>query len=310
MSSTRQESFAHRIRKRVESLSLVHDFGPEKRVVFRHEGNQSLLLPHTPFFRRFANNGLEVWRKQQFFQRPNHEVVLRTVVHHLYEKGAVSRHRSIIDIGSWIGDNALVWAKTLEKPAVVHAVDPSAENIEFAQSVASLNCISNIKWYEAVCADSNNQAVGYVGNLDHASFFVTNADNAGLRTRTLDAVIGPESVGTIGLMHVDVEGFELAVLRGSHKILSESRPIILFEGHLREQDVVVETLDYLQERGYQTFMLNEVLPGCNLDCRNFLSAPEPRVSEITDALEGLRSPIDSAFPAALGPPLLSVVPSR
>lgn len=269
MSSTRQEPFAHRIRKRVESLSLVREFGPERRVVFRHEGNQVLLLPRTSILRRFSNNGLEVWRKQQFSQRPNREVVLRRVVHQLYEKGVASRYRSIIDIGSWIGDNALVWAKILKEPAVVHAVDPSAENIAFAQSIASLNQISNVNWIEAVCSDSNNQAVGYVGNLDHASFFVTTADDAGLRTSTLDTVIGPEAVGTIGLLHVDVEGFELAVLRGSREILAASQPMVLFEGHLCEQDAVVETIDYLKSAGYRTFMLNEVLPGCNLDCRNF-----------------------------------------
>lgn len=307
---TRNEPFLHQIRKRVKSLLLVRQFGPEQSVVFEHDGEHKLDVPRTRIMQRFANNGLEVWRKQQFSQRPHHEALLRRIVHCLFERSVLSRRRSVIDIGCWIGDNAIVWAKALEKSAVVHAVDPSPENILFAQSIAAFNNLDNIRWYQEVCSDSAGQIVGFRGNLDHASFFVTGSDAAGLRTTTLDNLIDSEEVKNIGLLHVDVEGFELSVLRGSKQILVGSRPIVLFEGHLRDSKGILQIRSYLKEFGFCTFMINEVLPGCDLDCRNFLSVEESRVSAVMGAVTSLNSTAKSIFPATLGPLLLPLELSR
>ena len=36
---------------------------------------------------------------------------------------------NIIDLGAWIGDNAIPWAKNINH--IVYAIDPSSQNIEF-----------------------------------------------------------------------------------------------------------------------------------------------------------------------------------
>ena len=306
MPRRRQEALGHRFRKRVESLRLVRAFGRERAVVFLAEGLEEVRLPRTGLVRRFSNNGLEVWRKQQFAARPNHEVLLRMVVHRLFVHGVVSRQTSIVDIGAWIGDNALVWARMLEAPAFVYAIDPSEENIDFAQSVAKLNGIDNIRWHKAVCSDTPDQPVGYRGNLDHAKFYNSEVQRGVLRTATLDAVVGGEAAKSVGLLHVDVEGFELAVLQGATKILELSRPIVLFEGHLREHESCAQINQYLAGFGYTTFMLNEVLPGCQLDCRNFLAVPNGLIDATQAATAGVVESLEGVYPATLGPLLLPI----
>jgi hypothetical protein len=148
--------------------------------------------------------------------------------------------------------------------------------------------------------------VSYNGNLDHASFFAGTSEKGALRTSTLDDVVGADGADSIGLVHVDVEGFEFAVLRGAEGILRASNPLVLFEGHLRDHQQIVDTCAYLEEFGYSTFMLNEVLPGCDLDCRNFLSVPTNLVAVVQSAVEGLLVRADRAFPAAMGPALMPV----
>jgi hypothetical protein len=50
------------------------------------------------------------------------------------------------------------------------------------------------------------------------------------------------------------------------------RPIIAFEQHL-ETDNVMELVDHMIYNKYVVFMIDEILPGCRTDCRNFLSFP-------------------------------------
>lgn len=300
----RQESLSHRIRKRLQSLLLTRTHGAEITVVFFGEGDAEVKLPRTKSWNRLANNGLEVWRKQQFANRPSHEILLRRIVHRLYMRDVLSREKSIVDIGSWLGDNSIVWAKMLEAPAVVYAIDPSDENIQFAKSVADFNHVTNILWQEAVCSDTSGQPVGFKGNLDHASFFVTDSQESFLRTDSLDNLVGNCSIRSIGLMHIDVEGFELAVLRGAAEILLKSQPIVLFEGHLRDNSSISEVAEFVAKFDYKIFMVNEVLPGCNLDCRNFLSTPTHLAPKVLAAVEGLLSTVDCGYPAVIGPALL------
>ena len=74
----------------------------------------------------------------------------------------------------------------------------------------------------------------------------------------------------IGLMHVDVEGFELSVLKGAKNIIKESMPAIIFEQHISKEDINLVS-KYLKSFGYRIYMINEVLPICDLDCRNFIA---------------------------------------
>ena len=69
---------------------------------------------------------------------------------------------------------------------------------------------------------------------------------------------------------MDVEGLEFSVLKGASKIIKNDLPIISFEQHISQEDIFKVT-NFLREFGYRVFMVNEVLPGCSLDCRNFLA---------------------------------------
>jgi FkbM family methyltransferase len=206
--------------------------------------------------------------------RPKKEVLLRKLVHALYENGTIDRTRDIVDIGAWLSDNAILWSIFLRAPGVVYAIDPAPDNIAFGKSVAEMNGRKNIKWAQCVCSDRAGVRLHYQGKLNHARFNSEGLGRAsGLVTTTLDELVGEERWSAVGLMHVDVEGFEMNVLRGALQIIDASRPVVLFEQHISKENVM-EIRDLLRSKGYQVYMINEVLPGCSLDCRNFIAVPD------------------------------------
>ena len=99
------------------------------------------------------------------------------------------------------------------------------------------------------------------------------ASETGTASVSLDALQAEGSIeADVGLLHVDVEGMELEVLRGARTMLETQRPY-----------VVVETFDrpavdaFLSQFGYAS---EEIPESCNLAdvydvtrCRNYVYSP-------------------------------------
>lgn len=242
--------------------------------IFKHEGGVEIRLPPVSGLDILSSRGRgRIASCYTFHGRPKAEVLLRRLIFALYSQNIIDPGRSIVDIGSWLADNAIVWSRLIKGSAVVYAVDPGPANIEFGRTLAALNGATNINWFTRVCSDVPGVRLHYKGDLSHARFNETGEGRGSdLVTATLDEIVGPAQWGSIGLLHVDVEGFEFKVLRGARKIIEASRPVVLFEQHISHEDVS-SIMGLLQPSGYQLYMINEVLPDCELDCRNFLAAP-------------------------------------
>ncbi len=257
--------------QRVRALADINN-----RVEFLHEGHISIELPK--FTNRdilFGDVGI-IEKLHDFSVRPNKEVLLRKLVFDLFEQGYLDRSKSIIDIGCWIADNALVWSKMLKDGGVVHAIDPSPNNLAFGRKIASLNNINNVNWVEGVCAEEPGIVLDFQGGIDHTSFQEAQTPSqSAIVSTTLDEIVSSSSANSISLIHVDVEGFEEKVLRGANEIIARDKPVILFEQHIGE-DNTMSLVRHLQSLDYQVFMINEALPGCQLDCRNLIAFDNAR----------------------------------
>ena len=240
---------------------------------FVNEGSIKVRLPKVSAIEIILGIGIPVNRNADYQNRPFAEVLLRKTIYELYESGFISRKLSIIDIGSWISDNSIIWSRYLNDPAKVIAIDPSRDNITYGQKLAKENNITNIKFVQAVCADKSGIKLDFDGTIDHARFKVSNSPNYILST-TIDEIISKEGL-PIGLFHIDVEGFELSVLKGAISIINHDLPVISFEQHISKENIN-DIISFLKSLNYRIFMVNEVLPGCSLDCRNFLAFPSKK----------------------------------
>lgn len=255
-------------------ISRLARYGKIKRlnytVDFVNEGSIKVRLPKVSNFDIFFGKGIFVKRNLDYMTRPNSEVLLRKIIFELYETGYIDKSSSIIDIGSWISDNSIVWSKYLSKSGKVIAIDPSIDNIVYGKELSKLNNIKNIKFVQAVCADKSDIRLDFDGSIDHATFKISNTNNC-ILSKTIDEII-EEDDSPIGLFHVDVEGFELSVLSGALSVIQSDLPVISFEQHISKENVT-SIKNLLREFEYKIFMVNEVLPNCSLDCRNFLAFP-------------------------------------
>ena len=271
---------------------------------FIHEGNVRIKLPKvSPYSAMFDTNGI-LTQTISFYFRPQAEVLLRKIIFDLYDKNYLDSDKSIIDIGCWLADNSIVWASIISNKARVYAIDPSIKNLEFGKELANINDITNIVWVDAVCSDKVGIPLNFDGNIEHATFKEAKKSNHAIISTTLDEVVG-DQFGTIGLLHVDVEEFESNVLKGASKIIEASRPVVTFEQHISVEDVS-KIINFLECFNYKIFMINEVLPGCNLDCRNFIAFDENRAHPQLDDVEQRNGKDQGIFYACLGPQLIPV----
>ena len=242
-------------------------------VNFVHEGSKIVKIPRVPFLKVLFGIGILVKRNSRYVDRPYAEILLRKTIYDLYQNGYIDSALSIIDIGSCISDNSMVWAQFLSKKGRVFAIDPCPNNIAYGKTLANLNHLENIKFVQTVCAEKPGIKLDFDGSIDMASF-KKSTSNKYIESSTIDQII-TKNEASIGLFHVDVEGFELAVLKGAEVIIKRDSPVILFEQHISKEKVS-EVVSYLKNFDYRIFMINEVIPGCSLDCRNFIAFPSAK----------------------------------
>ena len=230
----------------------------------------------------------------------------RMIVARILEFCSDRSSQAIIDIGAWIGDNSLVWAKMVKKYQNwrIIAIDPSSRNISFIKKVADFNLLDNIQACQYLCSDEEGLSFNIQeGNINHGSFKAADASSLEVTSSTtLNKVFCTHgSEYSLLLMHLDVEGQELNVLLGANKLLDKFCPFIVYEGHIKKDaEVLDEIQNILVGRGYSIWMINEILPGCRLDCRNFLATPPALALDLIDELQLAFydvSGLDSFFPA-------------
>ena len=274
-------------------------------VTFPFERNYKIKLIERNLFQLFLKKDKFKDKNFKYKKRPSSEVLLRKIINELYLQNFISEKKAIIDIGSWIADNTLIWAKFLDENAFVLAVDPSKENISYGKKLAEINEIYNIRWEKAVCSSEKNLKLSFDGNLNHARFKTHEKGKNFLISTTLDDIVEKYNNIDVGFIHIDVEGFELDVLKGSKNLISRNKPVITFEQHISKEDVN-EVIEYIKKYDYKIFMINEILPGCSLDCRNFLALPHNKNLPLLENFDQKTGRSLGIFSAVLGPQLIEI----
>lgn len=200
-----------------------------------------------------------------FATRNEHEIQFRRVITYLIKNNFIEGN--IIDLGAWIGDNSIPWAMQLPNNTI-YAIDPSNKNISYIKLLIERNCLDNVKCIETsignkICKVYTND------NIDHCSFN-TDSGVTSVDCVSLDYLYEQKQVNDIGFIHLDVEGFESRVMMGMTCIIQECIPIIAFEQHISKENYLYLS-SMLFSYGYDVYLINEQLKGCNLDCRNFIA---------------------------------------
>lgn len=246
----------------------------QSKILFREE-NVMLLLPA----------GQEDIRERAITER-----LFRRIIARLYTSGILDATKSIVNTGSWIGDNAVPWAMMLTaiarkrglRPGKVYAVDPSKANIERTYDLAHAVGANNVCVMQKVF-DKGAGAVSIpTKSLNHASigakpgrwFFLRKPKTTLVQTMAIDAL----NLTDIGLLHIDVEGYEEYVLRGARTLLQTTRPIVVTESYAYTTKPVTTSDKRVKQvmRRYGYHYSDEIpeVCGANKACRNRIWWPD------------------------------------
>jgi FkbM family methyltransferase len=162
---------------------------------------------------------------------------------------------AFVDVGSHIGYFSLPLAK---RGVRVLAVEPTATSLSNLRHNIALNSLDNITVAPVAAGDSDGEATFY-SSLVSPMWNSLEKDGAGegaiatrVRVRSVDSLVAELGWPRVDAIKVDVEGAEVAVLRGCSETLKANPKAKIFVEMAGGDRMAVslETLDQLRSMGY------------------------------------------------------------
>jgi FkbM family methyltransferase len=164
-----------------------------------------------------------------------------------FEPGTVRRYKRmlhkndvVIDIGANIGAHTLHFAQAVEPGGRVVAIEPTRYAFSRLVENLSLNpgLVPRVTAIQAMLVSDSSQTLApelfaswplTEGNNVHPLHQGVAHSTAGAKAKTLDQIVSECGLDKINLIKLDVDGYELEVLRGAADSLARFRPTIILE---------------------------------------------------------------------------------
>ncbi len=165
------------------------------------------------------------------------------------------------DIGANVGFFSLLGARLAGPSGRVYAFDPTPDNAEAIRVNAALNGFANIEVIERAVGDHSGVAAVQVVDDQSWSKLLETGEHPFTERVIEVGLVSVDDVVAAGarpptLVKIDVEGHELAVLRGMRDTLARHRPAVICELH----DTHAEFVAFMREVGYRLINLEGVIP--------------------------------------------------
>jgi FkbM family methyltransferase len=168
---------------------------------------------------------------------------------------------TFVDVGANKGDFGLLAAQLVGENGRVLSFEPEPTNCHWIRKSIELNGYKNMVLYEAALADANEQSQLFLGKQSGWHSIVESLPNRNCGTipiskRTLDSVLQETGSNRVDVMKIDVEGAEMAVLRGATEALKANHNVLLLMDI--HPDLGVDPFavrDFLGTLGFSTFAI-------------------------------------------------------
>lgn len=137
---------------------------------------------------------------------------------------------TVLDVGANIGVTSIIAATALPRCSVM-AFEPGEQNYRFLQKNISANHLSGIEAIRCAVGDRNLDHVGFAENSAWGCIDPNrSAHSEDPPCITIDSYLqGQSNLGSISAIKVDVEGFELNVLKGAKNTIRSHSPLFYLE---------------------------------------------------------------------------------
>ena len=161
------------------------------------------------------------------------------------------------DVGAHIGEYTVLFGSAVGSGGWVHAFEPDPRVLPFLRENVEINHLANVTVNGVALAD-RKAAESFTPRSDATASGLTRFSQPDetrtlpVPTTTIDAYVEENGIGALDAIKIDVEGAELAVLKGAVRTLQVLRPgLLLVECHgagiarsaasaLRQADYVVD----------------------------------------------------------------------
>ena len=176
--------------------------------------------------------------------------------------------KNIIIGGAYFGDQAIPLAHAVAASGgVCHCFDVNREQLSYLAENAAQNRLTNVRINPLGLWDHDDRRLELVGDDSHAcSREATHPTDVGtFLTISIGTYAARNQIGTIDLIMLDIEGAELAALRGAQRFLEQpaaAAPRIIFEVHRSYTDWSrgldkADICAYLIGLGYSVFAIRD-----------------------------------------------------
>lgn len=164
--------------------------------------------------------------------------------------------------GAYFGDQAILLAKSIQPAGRrLHGFEPNTEQAAMFAKNVKINNLNNVEIHGLGLWSESSVKLKLDGFDSFANAILAAEDDAGFQTITIDDYVAKQGC-TLSLIQMDIEGAELAALKGASKCIASSKPDILFEVHRSYVDWSnglenTEICRYLAKFGYHLFAIRD-----------------------------------------------------
>lgn len=188
--------------------------------------------------------------------------------HHIHEPIATALFpamlaggTNVLDIGANIGYYTLLAARCVTNEGRVVAVEPHPDNYDLLTRNVRINGFNNVITIKAAVSDLVGTSQLFVSSRSNWHSLNPKHEYRPICSIPVDTLTVDELAENLGirfgLIRMDVEGWELNILRAAKKTLTAARPRIVMEVHppLLGADKTLELLGYLDDLRYSVVFL-------------------------------------------------------
>lgn len=192
-------------------------------------------------------------QRMTYFLGRYYELGVLTVLDSMLKPGD-----KFVDIGANIGMIALHARHLVGATGQVDCYEPIPACANAIREHVRLNRLTNVHVHEVGLSDENAKLeIKITSEHSGTATFGNVARNDVVRTLAVDVRVGDDVIDRADFIKIDVEGFELHVLKGLKRVIEESEPIIvteLTEALLaRAGATAADIADFLEQRGYRPY---------------------------------------------------------
>jgi FkbM family methyltransferase len=136
----------------------------------------------------------------------------------------------IVDIGANIGLVSLLLARRFPDREI-HAFEPNPTTFETLEANIARNGADKVTCHRYAVSDADGTVMFDNDPVKRGTASISKnggSHAAEVPATTLDSFVAKQNISAIGLLKIDVEGYETLVLRGASRVLNEIRPSAIY----------------------------------------------------------------------------------